>query len=426
LQEKTSRLGAWLGRTSPLLFNLYAVAAAFTAYFCMYGFRKPYAVAAYAGLSLGPLDLKDALIISQLVGYTISKYAGIKVCSEIPPRRRALALVILIGWAEASLLLMGLLPPFLQPVALLLNGLPLGAVWGLVFGFLEGRRTTDLLGAGLSCSYIVASGAVKSVGQVWLGLGVSESWMPFLTGLTFLAPFLLAVWLLDQIPPPTRQDEDLKTVRRPMDGKARYAFLARHLGGLLPLIVLYFFLTALRDYRDNYAKEIWGAFGMGEQAVVYAAPELLIALSVMGALAFLTVFRDNRTAVRVIYALMMAGSVLVGLSTALFQIGLLSGPAWMTLVGLGLYLAYVPYGAMLFDRIIALLGTVATAVFTIYLTDAVGYTGSIVVVLYKKFGHGGLSKLEFLEGFCWFTSVLCLVCFAASLVYFERRGSARK
>ncbi len=160
MQEKTSGLGAWLGRTSPLVFNLYAVAAAFTAYFCIYGFRKPYAVAAYAGLSLGPLDLKDALIISQLVGYTISKYAGIKVCSEIPPRRRALALVILIGWAEAALLLMILLPHSLQPVALLLNGLPPGAVWGLVFGFLEGRRTTDLLGAGLSCSYIVASGAV--------------------------------------------------------------------------------------------------------------------------------------------------------------------------------------------------------------------------------------------------------------------------
>ncbi|MBW2263347.1 MAG: hypothetical protein JRG91_15385 [Deltaproteobacteria bacterium] len=392
----------------------------------MYGFRKPYAVAAYAGLSLGPLDLKDALIISQLVGYTISKYVGIKICSEIPPRRRAVALVVLIVWAEAALLLMGLLPPSLQPIALLLNGLPLGAVWGLVFGFLEGRRTTDLLGAGLSCSYIVASGAVKSMGQIWLGLGVPERWMPFVTGLCFLAPFLAAVWLLDQIPPPSRQDVDLKTAREPMDSRARYAFLRRFLGGLLPLVILYFFLTALRDYRDNYSKEIWSTFDLGDQAVVYAAPELLIALSVMGALAFLTIFRNNRTAVRVIYAMMMTGAALIGLATLCFELGILSGPVWMTLVGMGLYLAYVPFGAMLFDRIIALLGTVATAVFTIYLTDAVGYTGSIVVILYKKFGHAQLSKLEFFEGFCWFTSALCLVCFAASLVYFERRGSRRE
>ena len=40
------------------------------------------------------------------------------------------------------------------------------------------------------------------------------------------------------------------------------------------------------------------------------------------------------------------------------------GPAtWMILLGLGLYAAYVPHGRILFDRLIAMAGAVATAWF---------------------------------------------------------------
>ena len=41
------------------------------------------------------------------------------------------------------------------------NGLPLGMIGGLVVRYLEGRRASELLLAALSCSFIVASGAVK-------------------------------------------------------------------------------------------------------------------------------------------------------------------------------------------------------------------------------------------------------------------------
>jgi hypothetical protein len=405
------RVGLWLGKAHPVAFNLYAVVAAFSAYFCMYAFRKPFAVAEYQGLTFGPLDLKDALIISQVLGYTLSKYFGVKFCSEIAPHRRALALVLLIAWAETALLALGLLPPRFGVVAIFLNGLPLGAVWGLVFGFLEGRRTTDLLGAGLSCSYIVASGAVKSVGQLWLTAGVPERWMPFVTGLTFLVPFLVSVWLLDRIPPPGTEDEIERMKRTRMYSKQRWSFLGRYLWGLLPLLLLYFFLTAHRDFRDNYAKEMWGEFGLGDSAAVYAAPEVIIALCVLGGLAMLSLVRNNRRA-----------AAMIGLSTVAFEAGALGPAAWMTLVGLGMYLAYVPFGSILFDRLIALLGVEATSVFTIYLADAIGYTGSVGIVLYKHFGQAGISKLDFFVGFNYFTSALCLVCFVFSWLYFDRTG----
>ena len=112
---------------------------------------------------------------------------------------------------------------------------------------------------------------------------------------------------------------------------------------------------------------------------------------------------------------------LIGVSTALWQAGMIPPAAWMICVGLGLYVGYVPYGCVLFDRLIAAVGSVATAGFLIYVTDAFGYLGSVALVLYKNFGQSDLSWLEFFVGFSWVTTVVCSVCFIISTVYFAVR-----
>ena len=66
-------------------------------------------------------------------------------------------------------------------------------VMALVFSFLEGRRVSEILGAGLSVSFIVSSGVVKSVGKwLMLDLGVNalavHGDLPELAGLLGLGP----------------------------------------------------------------------------------------------------------------------------------------------------------------------------------------------------------------------------------------------
>src|SRR5215470_12632074 len=182
MSEPSNRVTRWLARASPGLFATYAVLMAFSTYFAMYSFRKPFAAAHFADGRFWILGLKDALVISQLIGYALSKLLGVKFNSEMPPQRRAWALVLLIAWAEVALVLFAVLPPEGKVAAIFLNGLPLGTVWGVVFSFLEGRQTSEILGAGLSCAYVVASGAVKAVGAALLGAGISEAWMPAATG----------------------------------------------------------------------------------------------------------------------------------------------------------------------------------------------------------------------------------------------------
>jgi len=285
-------------------------------------------------------------------------------------------------------------------LAMFFNGLPLGMVWGLVVRYLEGRRTSELLLAALSISFIVSSGVMKDIG-VWLmrGHGVPETWMPAVVGALFLAPFVVAVRVLDAAPGPDALDEAARVPRRAMTGEDRRRFLSRFGPGLAPLLVVYFFLTAYRDFRDNYGVEIFGALGYTGFRGLFTWSELPAAIAVLGALAALGLVRDNRRGLMAVYGLMVSGLLAVGAATLLFGVGGLGGMTWMIAVGVGSWLAYVPVSAVLFDRLTAAGGAMGTAVFGIYVADAAGYTGSVVLQLYRDLAQGSVSRLAFFEAF---------------------------
>lgn len=92
-------------------FVLNAAVAAFITYLSMYAFRKPFTAATYDGLSLWGVDYKILLIITQLIGYTISKYIGIKYVSELHAGNRTRMLIMLMGFAWVSLFFLPS-PPF--------------------------------------------------------------------------------------------------------------------------------------------------------------------------------------------------------------------------------------------------------------------------------------------------------------------------
>ncbi len=480
---------------------MFAIATSFSTYFCMYAFRKPFLAAKFEGQSFFGTDveLKTALVISQIIGYALSKYIGIKVCSEIQRGQRALFLVVLILAAEISLILYGAVPDQWKFLAIFLNGVPLGMVWGLVVWYLEGRRLSEILLAGLSCSFILASGVVKNIGQ-WLIFdhGISEGWMPAATGGLFLAPFLLSVLLLNQIPAPTQEDEEARTHRAPMDGKHRVTFVRHFFPGLCLLVIAYFFLTAYRDYRDNYQPELFRELGYqyedvmvdadgevrrvdlddearffvddvlkvvrrqntaylydvggqiveevrlrddeqivvdndrgnirvktGDKTIITQA-ETVVMFGVTIPLGLLFLIRNNRWGLIGTYAIMISGVLLLAGSTWAYEMKLLSGFWWMTLVGLGAYMTYVPYGSVFFDRLIASTHVPGTAVFAIYVMDAIGYTGSVAVqiyrdVLYRGDADSGGSRLEFFIDFTYLTAAVGSIMLVSSCVYFLTR-----
>ncbi len=230
----------------------------------MYAFRKPFTAATYEGAELGGVELKTVLVTAQVIGYAISKFVGIRIISEMPPGSRAMTLIGLVLAAELALVLFGIVPQPWNVVCMFLNGLPLGMVFGLVMGFLEGRRVTELLSAGLCASFIVADGATKSVGAWLLALGVSQFWMPAMAGAMFLMPLVGFVTMLARIPPPNEKDLEARSERVQMKAADRWLILKRYRSGLIALVLMYLMVTILRSLRADFAAEIWR--GLGESA----------------------------------------------------------------------------------------------------------------------------------------------------------------
>jgi hypothetical protein len=164
---------------SPLGFVIVAGIAAFAAYACVYAFRKPFTAASFEGLQLFGIQYKIVLVISQVAGYALSKFLGIRLISAMGPAHRAKSMMALISVALLSLLGFAITPIWMGPVWFFINGLPLGMAWGVVFGYLEGRRATEALAAMLCVNFIISSGFVKTVGK-WLiqVQGIQNSEMP--------------------------------------------------------------------------------------------------------------------------------------------------------------------------------------------------------------------------------------------------------
>ena len=422
-------MGNWLrrglARANPIVFVAVAGIAGYCAYFSMYAFRKPFSAATF---DVVPgwhfvLDYKIALVLAQVAGYALSKLIGVKVVSEIDPARRGAAILGLIGTSWLALVAFALVPAPWNVAALFFNGLPLGMIWGLVFGYMEGRRVSEMLGAILCASFILSSGVVKSVGA-WLlnSVHVTPFWMPAAVGALFAPLLLISVWVLGQLPPPSAEDEAQRVKRAPMGPAERSAFLRAYWPGMLMLVAAYVLLTAFRDFRDNFAAEIWTALGYGKEAGMFTASELPVAAISLVALGALMVVRDNLRALMWIHGLVVAGFVLLGAATWAFQAHLLSPLAWMIAAGAGLYLAYTPFNAMLFDRLIAYSGRIATAGFLIYVADASGYVGSAALLVWRNFGAVQMNWLQFFILSAYATSVIGAVLSAMAGVYFWRRG----
>lgn len=408
----------WLARSS--LLPAWCVVAAFGAYACMYGLRKPFTAGSYLAEPFGP-GFKAWLVTSQVLGYTVSKFIGIRVIASLSPSRRAATLLGLVGVAELALLLFAITPRPFNLACLFLNGLPLGMVFGLVLGFLEGRRLTEAFVAGLCTSFILADGVAKTVGARLLAAGIAESWMPAVAGLLFLAPLAGFVAMLGCIPPPSPEDVAARTERVPMTREDRLFWLRRHGPGLGLVVLAYLMVTVLRSLRADFAPELWRALGTEGAPGVFTRSEFWVALGVVVANGAAVCIPDHRRALSLALATGLGGLVLVAVALAAQASGLLAPFGFMVLLGLGLYLPYVAVHTTVFERLIALTRDRGNLGYLMYLADATGYLGYVGVMLGRDLLARDAGFLEFFRTTAWGVTALAATGLAGAWWQFVAR-----
>lgn len=402
---------------------LWAVLAAFGCYFCMYAFRKPFTAAAFADSNVGDMSFKTMLVTAQVSGYMLSKFIGIKVIAEMPSHRRAWTLMGLILIAQIALILFGLLPRPWNVVCLFLNGLPLGMVFGLVLSFLEGRRLTEALTAGLCASFILADGATKSVGRWLLSQGITEDWMPCVAGALFLAPQTLFVAMLSRISPPNDQDIAARSARATMTRAERWELIARHGTGVLPLVLMYLSVTIVRSLRADFAPELWRELGTAATPSAFARTELWVAAGVLVVNGTSALICDNRRAFLGSLGICAAGFALLTVALIGQGRGGLSAEAFMVLIGLGLYLPYVAIHTTVFERLLAMIRERGNIGFLMYVADSIGYLGYVCVMLARNATSQANNMLPLLVWVSWLTVGLSAFCLVVAAWYFARDPS---
>jgi len=391
---------------SPLVFILYVSLTSFIVYASMYGFRKPFTAATYSGYQFLGISYKVCLVIAQVVGYMVSKFYGIKFIGTMRPKNRARNIFILIGLAWLSLLLFGIVPRPYNILCMFLNGLPLGMIWGLVFGYIEGRRVTELLGAILSTSFIFGSGLAKSVGKWLLGsMAISDTWMPFVAGFIFILPLSIAVFLLNKTPHPGPEDVAQRSVRKPMDKAERKAFIKKFGLALVPIITAYVMLTITRDFCEDFANELWIETGYQNNAKIFAQNSTLSSIIVLGIIGGFFLLKNNYKAFQFNHWIIAFGFLVSVTATWLFQQQYISPVYWMLFATSGLYLGYVPFGCFYFERLLAAYKVEGNVGFVMYIADAFGYLGTVVVLLVKEFISFQYTWVNFFS-FLYYTSAI--------------------
>ncbi len=402
--------------------GIYAAIVAFLTYTMIFGFRKSYTICTFDGMAFWGLGYKTLLVLSQMMGYLMAKFYGIKFIAELKRLNRYKIVLLLVGIAWMAWLFFALIPAPYNMVFLFINGFPLGMLWGVIFSYIEGRKTTDFIGASLAVSFIFSSGFVKSVGG-WLQLQfhLTEFWIPFATGLVFALPLLFFIFLMEKIPPPSSEDIALRMNRTPMDAAQRSEFIKTYLPGIIAAVLIYCFATIFRDIRDNFSADMWKEMGYLNQPALFSKTETPITLVILILIGSMVMIKNSFKAFMLAHFFIALGFIVAGVSTYLFTKEMITPYWWMTLVGLGLYMVYIPFNSVYFERLIATFRFTGNVGFLIYVADSFGYLGSVSVLLSKEIFKVQLNWVHFFSNSVMVLSVVGVFISIYAARYFAKK-----
>ena len=407
---------------SDFIFILWAGGAALLSYSLVYALRKPFTAATFDGLSIWGMDYKVVVTITQILGYLLAKFIGIKLISELKGQHRLKFILGAIVLAELALVGFAILPSPGNIFAMFFNGLALGCMWGVIFSFLEGRRVTDLLASLFGLSIAVSSGTAKSIGLFVVNtLNVSEFWMPALIGAVALPLLATLGYILDHLPRPTAEDKALRVERVTLDKRQRWELFRNFAPVLTLLFFANLFLTVLQDVKEDFLVKIVDVNAAGFSSWIFAKVDGVVTLIILAVFASLALVRSHVKVLSILLTLVIAGAFTLSFVAFNYETLQLSPLVWLFIQSLCLYFSYLSFQTIFFDRFIACFRIRGNVGFFIAMIDSIGYTGTVLVLLFKECFNPDLDWLEFYNTMAGTVGIVCCTAFTLSLLYMIQR-----
>jgi hypothetical protein len=253
---------------------------------------------------------------------------------------------------------------------------------------------------------------------------VSEFWMPFYAGSFFLIPLFLFTWLLNHMPAPTGKDIEMRSVRKPMTKEERKNFISLFLPGIVVIVTYIYVAYHLRDFRDNFSNELYTELGYGNNASIFTVTETPVSLIVLLCMSLLILVKNNVRAFLLNHVIIISGYFIAFIATLLLINKFINPVWWMILIGTGLYVSYVPFNALYFERMIATYKVQSNVGFIMYISDAFGYLGSVLILFLKSFSGVQLSWTEFFIRAVFTVTIIGIAGTVIAAIYFKRKHKA--
>ena len=398
------------------LFVLWAGGTAMLSYSLVYALRKPFTAAEFEGLQVAGMDYKIVVSIIQLIGYVCAKMLGIKYISELKPEGRLKFIIGSAALSEAPLVAFGLLAAPYNIFALFFNGLSLGCMWGVIFSFLEGRRTTDILASIMGVSMALSSGVAKSLGLYALNdLGVSEFWMPALVGALAFPLLCFMGWMMTKFPPPTTADIAARTKRVTLDGHQRWQLFVKFMPLLIMLFGANLLLTVQRDIKEDFIVCIIDVSQVSSWAFAYI--DSIATVVLLGAFALLSAVGNHLRALCLLLIFSTIGMGTIAFLGAEAEALDIPTTAWLFMQTFCIDIAYLSFQTIFFERFIACFKVKGNVGFFIITIDFVGYLGTLALLLFKEFMAPHVDWTSFYNGMSVYVGIICCIAFAGSIIY---------
>ena len=257
------------------------------------------------------------------------------------------------------------------------NGLSLGCMWGVIFSFIEGRRTTDILASLLGISIVISSGVAKSIGLFVMNtLHVGEFWMPALIG-AFALPVLILLFVANLL------------------------------------------LVILRDIKEDFLVKIIDM--SGHSSWLFAQIDSVVTLIILALFGMMVFVKSNIKVLVILLSMVVAGTATMSFVSLNYDTLQLSTVTWLFIQSLSLYIAYLCFQSIFFDRFIACFKIKGNVGFFIVTIDFIGYTGTVLVLMFKEFFNTDINWLDFYNQMSGYVGIICTVAFSCSIVYLVQR-----
>lgn len=395
---------------SNFLFILWAGGTALLSYSLVYALRKPFTAATFDGMDFFGMDYKVATTIMQIFGYLISKFFAIKIVSELKRENRLKFMIFSVALAE---------------LALVFFGLALGCMWGVIFSFIEGRKVTDILASLLGVSMAVSSGMAKSLGLFVVNtFGVTEFWMPALIGGLAFPLLVLMGWSLNKLPSPTDEDRALRSERVALNGEQRRQLFRSYMPLLIMLFFANLFITILRDIKEDFLVNIIDVSTISSW--LFAQVDGMVTLIILGIFAMMSLINSNYRVLIVLLSMVIGGAVTI--SYLAFNYDTLQLPTlyWLFIQSLSLYIVYLSFQTLFFERFIACFKIKGNVGFFIASIDFIGYTGTVCVLLFKEYCSPNIDWMQFYNQFSGWVGIVAGIAFIGSAIYLMQRYKMEK